>query len=317
MAIASMVATQSSAEATLKGSISNGATATATALRVDPPDPVTPLPNRPRVFMALHGNKQLANNPALDSQWRFVQENLDGIWGNPVGLDAQEIGRLINKVDTRQFIAEAGLPPAGTPFAFPTTMSDFRYIEQQNPGIHLNREAIALYTDRPSDWDGKSIQQMRDEIQRISPPGSPIYPAVYTGWQPYNFLTTDSRQIRPGSSAERALDAGEGIFVECPSRACAEPENGLGPNFRAAIQEAHANGRPFIWFASRPPSLTGPGWLSQFQLTYNSIRDAGLWKPGDIVVVISYEGTYPVVPETVNGQPADTIMGAIYWALRQ
>ena len=32
---------------------------------------------RPRIFMALHGMNQVANNSSLDSQWRFVQSNLD------------------------------------------------------------------------------------------------------------------------------------------------------------------------------------------------------------------------------------------------
>lgn len=297
-------------EAALSGSISQAADARIQARRVNPP---APEPNRPRVFMALHGNNQIANDPGLDGQWDFVQENVDGIWGNPVGMDPDEIGRLIRKVDTRQFIAEAGLPPSGSKIQVPT----FEYIENRHPDIALEREGVAFYTDQPSLWDGRSVADVRRAVERVSPPGEPLYRAIYTGWQPYNFEPSDSRWIRPGSSADRALDDGNGLFVECPSSACAEPENGLGPAFRRSIEEAHANGRPFIWFASRPPSLRGSGWLPQFQATYNSIRDAGLWRPEDIVMVISYDGSYPIVPETVNGQPADTIMGSIYWALNQ
>ncbi len=316
VAVGSTASNSGLVAAVVDGPLTDPARAQQQADRVDPPEPVdpaVPLPNRPRVFMALHGNNQIANDPGLDSQWSFVRENVDGIWGNPVGMDAGEIGRLINKVDTRQFIAEAALPPAGTPIEVPT----FEYVEQQNPGLFLRREGVAFYTDQPSLWDGRSVAGIRGKIPLVGPQRKPLYDHVYTGWQPYNFLNTDSRSIRPGSSADRALDDGDGLFVECPSRACAEPQNGLGPNFRAAIQEAHANGRPFIWFASRPPSLTGSGWLQQFQMTYNSIRDAGLWRRGDIVMVISYDGSYPIVPETVDGQPADTIMGSIYWALKQ
>lgn len=313
LGIASMAPSLGHVEAVLDGSLTDEATARQPAVRVDPPASIPPLPDRPRVFMALHGNNQIANDPGLDEQWSFVQQNVDGIWGNPVGIDGAEIGRLIRKVETRQFIAEAGLPPAGSPIELPT----FEYIEQQNPDISLEREGVALYTDQPSRWNDKSVADAWQEIKRVSPPGEPLYDAVYTGWQPYNFLAGDDRGIPAGSSADRALDDGQGVFVECPSRACAEPDNGLGPPFRRAIEEAHANGRPFIWFASRPPSLSGSGWLRQFQTTYNSIRDAGLWRSGDIVMVISYDGSYPIVPETVDGQPADTIMGSIYWALNQ
>ena len=244
VAVGSTAVSQGSIGA-LAGHVNIAASATESAFRVNPPAPVPSgpeLPERPRVFMALTGNKQLANNPALDHQWSYVQEHLDGIWGNPVGLDAQEIGRIFDKVDTRQFIGESALPPHGSAIEVQT----FEYLEQHNPGLLLEREGIALYTDQPGLWDGRSIADARAQMPRFGPQQIPIYPAVYTGWQPYNFRSTDSRYIRPGSSARRALDEGDGLFVECPSRACAEPQGGLGPEFRSAIEEAHRNGRPFI-----------------------------------------------------------------------
>ena len=51
---------------------------------------------------------------------------------------------------------------------------------------------------------------------------------------------------------------------------------------------------------------------------YNRVSAEGLWRPGDIVVVISYNGEYPITPErNANGHAADTTTGIVYWALSQ
>ncbi|MFK8024035.1 MAG: hypothetical protein AB8G26_08745 [Ilumatobacter sp.] len=287
----------------------SGASAVELADRVRTPSS-SGLP-RPRVFMALHGMNQVANNSSLDSQWRFVQSNLDGIWGNNANISRDEIARLVRKVDTRQLITESAFN--GSFFVEPYT-----YVERAHSDIDFDREAIAFYTDRPSNWNGQTIAGARNAVARTEYGGDERYREVFTGWQPQNFYTNggDGRSpILAGSSADRAIRDADGLFVECPNDVC----NGIvfEDGFFRAMRLARETDQRFIWFASRPPGSPQSGWLAEFQTMYNRITQEDLWRDGDVIVVISYFGGYPIVPESINGRPADTTMGIINWALRQ
>lgn len=285
------------------------ATAIKPAERVSPPQNLRP--TRPRVFMAFHGMNAVANNPALDSQWSYVGQNLDGLWGNIGNISAPEIGRLTQNIRTRQLITEVAMPLPGQPFSVPT----YRSIEQANPGLEFEREAIAFYTNQPYQWDGRSIASARQALDSTNFEGSQPYTSIYTGWQPQNFDPGSNIAIRGGTDADRAVNDGDGMFIECPNDVC----NGFAYEdwFFTGVRRARQLDRPFIWFASRPPNSSRTGWLGEFQTMYNRVGQEGLWRPGDIVVVIAYNGMYPIVPESFNGQPADTTMGLMYWALQQ
>jgi hypothetical protein len=281
------------------------------AERVSPP--IDLFPDRPRVFMAFHGMNRLANDSGLDSQWRFVQNNLDGFWGNNARISRAEIARLVRKTDTRQLSTESEF--GGSSFYVET----YAGLEREHPDISFNREAITFYSDQPHHWDGDTMADARRAVSRANYEGGSPYTAVYTGWQPQNFYPNGEGSrppIRPGSAAERALLDGDGTFVECPNDVC----NGVvyEDGFFRAMRTARAENQRFVWLASRPPGFSPKsGWLSEFQTMYNRADAEGLWRPGDIVVVIAYEGDYPLVPESVNGQAADTTTGLMYWALNQ
>lgn len=264
--------------------------------------------------MAFHGTNSIANNGYLDSQWQYVQQNLDGLWGNNAAISAGEIARLTNKVDTRQLITESDF--RGSSFFVET----YNYVEDVDPRIDFEREAITFYTDQPNRWDGKTIADARRAVDRAAyGPGDDRYTNVFTGWQPQNFYPNGQGSrppIRSGSSAERALLEADGVFVECPNDVC----NGVvyEDGFFRAMRTARATGQKFVWLASRPPNSPQSGWLREFQTMYNRVSAEGLWRPGDIIVVIAYNGQYPITPEIDgNGNAADTTTGLMYWALKQ
>lgn len=283
------------------------------AERLEPP--VDMFPDRPRVFMAFHGTNRLANDTGLDSQWRYVQDNLDGFWGNNANISADEIARFVNKVDTRQLAGESDFQ--GSSFFVQT----YDYIEQFDPSIDFERESITFYTSQPSRWDGNTIAAARSAVDsdRRNGAGDDKFTSVFTGWQPQNLYTDFVRQYPPipaGSSAERALFDGDGIFVECPTDVCngVEYEDG----FFRAMRIARETDQRFVWLASHLPNQPQAGWLREFQTMYNRVSAEGLWRPGDIVALIAYGGLYPVVPERDgNGNAADTLTGIAYWALKQ
>lgn len=298
--------------ATADGDIRTSAYAAETADRIDPPVNLTP--DRPRVFMAFHGTNAIANNSSLNSQWTYVQDNLDGFWGNNAGIAGDEIARLVNKTDTRQLITESDF--RGGSFFVET----YDYVERLDSRIDFEREAITFYTSDPSRWNGLTIADARRAVDRANyGAGDDHYTNVFTGWQPQNFYTDRVRQYPPipaGSSAERAVYEADGVFVECPHDVCngVEYEDG----FLRAIRIARDTNQRFVWLASRLPNHPQSGWLREFQTMYNRVSAEGLWRPGDIVVVIAYNGQYPIVPETnSNGHAADTTTGIMYWALKQ
>ena len=264
--------------------------------------------------MAFHGTNNLANNASLDPQWGYVRQNLDGLWGNNAAISGDEIARVVNKVDTRQLITESDF--RGSPFFVET----YDYVEQIDPRIDFEREAITFYTDQPGRWDGDTIADARRAVDRAAyGSGDDRYTNVFTGWQPQNFYPNGEGSrppIRSGSSAERALLDADGVFVECPNDVC----NGVvyEDGFFRAMRTARATDQKFIWLASRPPGSPQSGWLREFQTMYNRVSAEGLWRPGDIIVVIAYGGQYPIVPEIDgNGNAADTTTGLLYWALKQ
>lgn len=281
------------------------------ATRLDPP--IDLFPDRPRIFMAFHGMNRLANDSGLDSQWHFVQNNLDGFWGNNANISRAEIARLVRKADTRQLATESAF--GGSSFHVET----YAGLEREHPDIDFNRESITFYSDQPQVWDGKTIADARNAVARANYGGDERYSTVFTGWQPQNFYPAGEGSrppIRPGSSAERALYEGDGVFVECPNDVC----NGVvyEDGFFRAMRIARETNQRFVWLASRPPGFSPKsGWLEEFKTMYNRVEAEGMWWPGDIIVVIAYEGDYPLVPESRNGQAADTTTGLMYWALNQ
>ena len=312
-ALASVGATSLVASAAIdRGDFESGAVATQEAERLRPPVNLTP--DRPRVFMAFHGTNVLANNSSLDPQWSYVRQNLDGLWGNNAAISGDEIVRLVNKVDTRQLVTESF--HQNSSFFVET----YDYVERRDPRIDFEREAITFYSDQPGIWNGKTIADARAAVERADyGTGDDPYTGVYTGWQPQNFYPNGEGSrppIRSGSSAERALLEGDGVFVECPNDVC----NGVvyEDGFFRAMRTARQTGQKFVWLASRPPGSPQSGWLAEFQTMYNRVSAEGLWRPGDIIVVIAYNGQYPTVPEAVgNGNAADTTTGLMYWALNQ
>lgn len=269
-------------------------------------------PNRPRVFISLHGNNQLADNAALDAQWTYVRQNAHGIWGNNANISDAQSASLIRKMSTRNLITEYPVPSGGASW-LPLLAFNNLQVLYSDLNDTLNPEAIAFYTSDTSRWNGRTVAQA--EAIYTDPAALPTrrYGAVYTGWQPQNFDPTNPRYIYANANALLAFRSSKGTFIECPLGACTSGK--LGEAFRRAIRETHVRGRPFIWFASNSGS---PGWLAAFQATYNAIAAEGLWRSEDVIAIVNYSGSYPIVPETLGGGvAADTSMGLAYWALQQ
>ena len=175
----------------------------------------------------------------------------------------------------------------------------------------IDREALALYTGNPADWNGRTVASANANF--VTNPNAPtwqLYKSVFTGWQPQEF------QKPLTGAAALAFKDGKGTFVECPLDGCAG--GGLGDDMTAAIIAIHAQGDPFVWFASNNTTPPDPGWPAKFKLTYAYFAGKKLWQPRDVVMMmINYGGMFPDVPETANGQDAPTVTGLLYWALHQ
>ncbi|MGS5086173.1 hypothetical protein ACVC7V_06655 [Hydrogenophaga sp. A37] len=268
-------------------------------------------PNRPRVFIALHGNNQLADNASLDAQWTYVRQNAHGIWGNNANISDAQSASLIRKMTTRNLITEYPVPSGAAAWL---PLSAFNNLQVLYPDLDqsLNPEAIAFYTSDISRWNGRTVAQAEAIYTNPAASATRRYGGVYTGWQPQNFDPANAKYIYNNPNALMAFRSSKGTFIECPLGACTSGK--LGEAFRRAIRETHVRGRPFIWFASNSGS---PGWLAAFQATYNAVATEGLWRSEDVIAIVNYGGVYPKVPEAVGGVAADTSTGLAYWALQQ
>jgi hypothetical protein len=264
----------------------------------------------PRVFMSMHGNNDLANNSSYDSQWSYVRANLDGIWGNNVDIDLATQLRMWRKLKTRNVISIDQVPvdPSGSFQAFGSNSIP----EEQSSDIKLHREAIALYTHDPSDWVGHTVAQARS----VHSSASVDYPyaKVYSGWGMRNFVPLGgaSKNAAPlNTEAQTAFNQADGAFVECLLTQCTMG-GGFTDGLTSVFKTMHAQNKPVVFFWS-----PGDSDLATFQSNYNSLKSRGLWHTNDIILVMNYGGNFKVAPETVNGQPANTVTGMLYWALKQ
>ncbi len=282
---------------------------------------------RPRVFMAVHGSNDLANKSGLDSQWAYVRNHLDGIWGNSAKVTPEEEAALWRKVKTRTLVSEfslSGFPVAkATPAECDKAYRDGAHLAMdQDFGLRLEREAISLYTSVPAKWDQHTIADAYSSF--VNGPAQP-FSAVYTGWGFENlrlpndayYETQDDPRANPRAAI--AMDQADGTFVECVKNIAVSLH---GETLIQGVRRAHAHGRPFVLFASgtydSPPGTKPSGWLHDFQATYDVLANSGDWHSNDIVMIINYQGSYPITPEaTASGEAADTATGLAYWAIRQ
>jgi hypothetical protein len=276
------------------------------AVDIGMPSPST---SRPRVFMALHGSNYLADtDAAVDDQWTFVRRYLDGIWGNNAYVSAEEEANLWYKITTRTLISE--WDAVQTPDAGWVPVGVFSGAQAAHPDLMINREAITFFVS-PSAWNTATIAGANAEY--VTNPNAPLwqlYQGVFTGWQPQDFTT----ELDGG--AERAFEAGKGAAFECPLDGCSG--GGLSDDAVKLIKAIHAQGAPFVWFASNNTMPPDPEWPAKFKETYDHFASLGLWQPTDVVMIINYDGLFPAVPETVaDGGDAPTVTGMLYWALHQ
>ncbi len=278
---------------------------------------------RPDVYLNFHGSEPLLG--ATDAQWPFVRANLDGFWGHFSSAPNHEAAvrqtiELTRKVEGRKLVAEhpIAIGSAGSCRSFPAD-SFYRDVESRASDIRYDRVAAALYAGtNPNCWGAAggvsaAIDEYRDQG----------YETVYALYQPQN-LSTDGPtegfpRITPGSSGDIAYRNAGGVAIECPTDACLVHPTLNEPFFRA-IRETHARGASFVWFTGYHPSygIGSSGWLASIQRTYDAITALGLWRPGDAVVVVNYEGRYAALPErNSDGTPADTVTGVLAWLLEQ
>ncbi|MEM1332602.1 MAG: hypothetical protein AAGG08_04005, partial [Actinomycetota bacterium] len=275
-------------------------------------------PRRPQVYLAYTGTQALAG--ANDAQWSFVRANLDGWWGNVVGMSLDQVVAVTRKVATRDLVVENDIAPGGacSPFVG-GTVTFFDRVESVAPDLEFERLAGALYAgSNPNCWGASG--GITTAQQQYAAQG---YPAVWSLYQPQNLSSTVNAGAFPtiaaGSSGDVALRNSDAVVLECPVDACTDPT--FGAPFWNALLEAHARDVPFVWYTANS-RLYGinSGWLGRIQRTYNAAAAFGLWRPEDVIVIVhnTAAGSYPMLPETnADGTSADTTTGILHWLLTQ
>jgi hypothetical protein len=278
------------------------------------------VPGAPRVFLALHGTQEVLSGDK-DEQWSYVRNNLDGIWGNGAKMTLDDQVKIWHKVKTRNVISEVDFPD--NPNDKLPSVEALAGASTVDPSIKMNREAVAMHTSDPKTWEGRDFDDVMERYVTGSDiPAAYRYKTIYTGWNVRNWvdpaLNAKIAEINAEPITGRAATIHEqatGQFVECGHGFCARERGGHAEGLERAIRSSHAKNEPFIWFTS--PGPDGEPQVENFKGAYNLLKSKGLWRTNDAVVMINYQGEFPMLPETVNGQPANTVTGMLYWALKQ
>ncbi len=258
----------------------------------------------------MHGSQALIAS-GTENQWNFVRSHLDGLWGNAADFSSEQQVALWSKIASRNLLGIRALDSS------PRDVDTWVNAERLDDTLTIDQEALALYTNDPRTWNGKSMASAIERyVTQAKTDGDNAFTEMWTGWGISNFSDDPDRDSMMTDDALKALNSANGLFVECGADTCATSHQ---KNFLNAVTTAHSKGQHFMWFANTgdPEKFGSTGALKRFQDTYKVLQDRGLWHTNDVVMVMNYSGRYPALPETVNGQPADTITGMLYWALQQ
>ena len=284
--------------------------------KAPPPGP------RPRIFMALHGCKVLAD-PANAAAWAGVRQDLDGIWFNAAGLSGEQMAGIFRQVRTRVIIKEfdANAKQARkADWQPPGVIWDSR-LETRYPDIHLIREAICAYHN-PKWCYANEIPDLRAFY--VHNPAIKnkafLYDRVYTLWQPYWVAPKayiKGREVLWNTPAEQVFRQADGVGVECNPGLFAHNIVGHGAAVRYALARTHDRpGRTFVWFVPVNTKTSGealPRWFQMVKNGYYLLEAEGVIQPQDVIMIINYGGRLKILPET---EPA-TLTNALRWLLHQ
>ena len=284
------------------------------ATRLNPPTPPSEVRDRPEVYLAFYGSEGLLGR---DAQWTFARTNLDGLWGNGFA-EPDSIGKAISltrSVGTLDLVVEHPITLGSSCVGF----KDDRYwdLVEERGALEFRRVAMSIYAaENPDCW--ANVGGIAGARAHYGPMG---YGGVEALYQPQNLSgqinTASFPTIRAGSAGDAALRQADGIGIECPLSVCTG--GGYADGFFRAMTTARQRGVPFTWFTGYSDSygIGKRGWLAEVQRMYGNVSYRGLWRPGDRVVVINYDG-YPALPErNPDGSFADTTAGILAWLLSQ
>ncbi|WP_420452024.1 hypothetical protein [Ilumatobacter sp.] len=282
--------------------------------RLNPPEPPAEVSDRPEVYLAFYGSEGLLGR---DGQWTYARTNIDGLWGNgfaePNSID--KAVSLAKSVGTLDLVVEHPITLGRTCVGFRDD-SYWKNVEARG-ALSFNRIGMSIYAaENPGCWG--DVGGVGGARAHYGPMG---YGAIETLYQPQNLTgaqnTASFPTISPGSAGDAALRSGDGIGIECPLDVCTG--GGYADGFFRAMTIARDRGVPFTWFTGYSDSygIGERGWLAEIQSMYRNVSFRGLWRPGDRVVVINYDG-YPALPERAgDGSFADTTAGILGWLVAQ
>ncbi|MCX7011344.1 MAG: hypothetical protein NTW86_02040 [Candidatus Sumerlaeota bacterium] len=277
---------------------------------------VEPAPQgpRPRVFLALHGNKPLGDD-AVAEQWRYVRENCEGIWYNAAGLKDEEIAPIIRKLTTRNVVCERDI---GKGLGQLESLRP-NVLQSAFPDIRFQREAVAMWRQSKNkdetNWKPEDILDARSIFIEGKEAGES------NAWMRFSRVYAGTLGGIHGDSEPQAkvFPLADGTWTE---------RAGFGQTFNRAgredfmnlVRNARIGDRPFLLFMG-----VGETWrtdpeaaMRRLKSNYFWMEAVVNWRPGDGVTVINYSGRAPQAPETDSkGQPAATYTGMLYWLLHQ
>ena len=285
------------------------------------PDSILHRP-RPRVFIAFHGLNELAVEEH-DDKWRFVQENLDGIWYNAAQFPNDQRVHMWRLLRTRVMKSEL---PNGIPNREMTYPDKFNITPRPfKEGAYHYRQNLEAENLRP---DMTNYFRTVQDSAYPDPTDWRRWHNTALGFQPGPFnLDSNGVAAIENSPFAKTFHESDGVFMES-----AYAHGFGGTNFDLfvnAVNLTHQDrpGKSFVWFMAKSGKVDTPEnqamWFQTLKNRYYKYESLGIFTPNDVIALVFYRPSgvqnMPPVPmiDPKTGKSACTITGVTHWMLNQ
>lgn len=248
---------------------------------------------------------------AHPDQWAYVRKNADGFYVNFIQMlnpDAKKCAQTAALFARKNAYYESDSRYTGLG-GFPDGGQFSRALQSQQLFALLKGGFTVPYTSLNYGVDDLKLA----DLKHLGLPAGVTRPCFAQNG-PWTFGGGDITK-NEGENARMRADTArtDGASTDGPLSLWQADQGGMRNGSFSVVKYAHSLHKTAAVMVTPYDLKPTSQWLSVAQQCVRQHEDAGA-KP-DIWIVFEYATSTPTLPETVNGQPADTITGMAYWLL--
>lgn len=264
---------------------------------------------RPMVMIGLCNVRDLAEKKRAD-EWKYVRENLDGIWLNGAGTGAERMGTIIGLVETRNATLIQGIKDHD-PVVFNGSAEKW-YDWAKKEKIDLKYSGMSIVND----YDPDQREMLAGDMAAAERAHVPKYtPRVFMNVRGRNF---DKDSIKNKKSPlHQLINNSDGVVYEIGAYRMASGKIWTS-RYYVCHKYVKDKDKLVYWLVPRGVEGTPAEYLSSLKKSYDMLKRED--RMPDAIILINY-GTKPMLealPECdKNGEAVVSLTGTAYWLIKQ